>query len=89
MRYGDQRQSLYPVIGEQIMVLRRRAGLTQRDLGKRLGISHVAVGAIERGRTKPDLDNLAMIATALGVPLSDIVMLERQRGARRPEDALS
>jgi transcriptional regulator with XRE-family HTH domain len=78
MRYGKQGSSLYPEIGERIMVLRRRADLTQRQLGALLGVSHVAVGDIERGSTKPDLDNLAAIADALGVPLSEIVVLERR-----------
>ncbi len=79
MRYGSQTWSLYPAIGEQIMLARRRAGLTQRDLGQQLGISHVAVGDIERGRTKPDLDNLIAIADALNVPLSQIIVLHDLR----------
>lgn len=78
MRYGQQSESLYPDIGERIMLARRRAKLTQRELGQRLGISHVAVGDIERGKTKSDLDNLAAIAEALGVGLRDIVTLYRR-----------
>lgn len=76
MRYGKQGRSMYPDIGERIMLARRRAGMTQRELGQRLGVSHVAVGDIERGKTKPDLDNLAAIAGALGVPFSQIVVFD-------------
>ncbi len=81
MRYGNPGASLYPDVGERIMLARRRAKLSQRDLGQRLGISHVAVGDIERAKTKPDLDNLSVIADALGVPLSEIVVLSRRQSA--------
>ena len=79
MRYGSERPTLYTAIGEQIMLARRRAGLTQRELGQKLGISHVAVGDIERAKSRPDLDNLAVIADALGVPMSTIVVLPNDR----------
>ena len=85
MRYGPERPTLYTGIGEQIMLARRRAVLTQRELGQLLGVSHVAVGDIERGQTKPNLDNLSVIADALGVPLSQFLVLERR--ARTQEEA--
>lgn len=73
MRYAREGPSLYVGVGEQIMLARRRANLTQRELGDRLGVSHVAVGDIERGKTKPNLDHLAAIAEALDVPLSRLL----------------
>lgn len=73
MHYAREGPSLYVGVGEQIMLARRRAGMTQRDLGEKLGVSHVAVGDIERGKTKPNLDHLAAIAEALGVPLSQLL----------------
>ncbi len=73
MRYAREGPSLYVGVGEQIMLARRRANLTQRQLGDRLGVSHVAVGDIERGKTKPNLDHLAAIAEALDVPLSRLL----------------
>jgi transcriptional regulator with XRE-family HTH domain len=82
MRYDSERPSLYPAIGERINVARRRALMSQRDLGEKLGISHAAVSDIERGKSKPNLDNLAQIADVLGVSLGQIVVIERAR--RRP-----
>jgi transcriptional regulator with XRE-family HTH domain len=73
MRYAREGPSLYVGMGEQIMLARRRANLTQRQLGDRLGVSHVAVGNIERGKTKPNLDHLAAVAEALDVPLSRLL----------------
>ena len=83
MQYGPGRQTLYADIGEQIMLARRRAGLSQRALGKLLGVSHAAVSDIERAMSRPNLDNLAIIAEVLGVPLSSIVRLENRRQASR------
>lgn len=74
MRYKREGPSLYIGVGEQIMLARRRADLTQRQLGERLGVSHVAIGDIERGKTKPNLDHLAAIAEALDVPLSQLLV---------------
>lgn len=75
MPIGNGRASVYPAIGERIMLARRRAGLTQRELGARLGVSHVAVGDIERGKRRPDLDKLGEIADALGVTLRELIAL--------------
>jgi transcriptional regulator with XRE-family HTH domain len=74
MRYAREGPSLYVGVGEQIMLARRRASLTQRQLGEKLGVSHVAVGDIERGKTKPNLDHLAAIAEALDVPLTQLLV---------------
>ena len=68
------------------MLARRRADLTQRQLGEKLGISHVSVGDIERAKSRPDLDNLAVIADALDVPLSQIVVIEERARQRPPGD---
>ena len=83
MRYDRERVSLYVNIGERIHVLRRRAGVSQRDFGQRLGISGAAVSYLETGHTKPNLDNLTVIAEALGVPISAIVTMEQ-----RPTDTM-
>ena len=76
MRYKTDRLSLYPRIGDNIRMARLRQRMSQRALGGRLRVSHAAISDIERAKTQPDLDTLAVIADALGVPLSQIVALE-------------
>lgn len=83
-RYSESSPSVYVDIGREIMVARRRALLNQRELGKRLGVSHAAISDIERGKSKPNLDVLAEIARALGVPLKQIVVLRHRQPAPRP-----
>lgn len=49
--------------------IRIEKGLTIQDLASRAGISHVALGKIESGKTKnPAPETLNSIARALGVP---------------------
>ena len=72
------RPSLYPDIGENIRMARVKQRLSQQALGQRLGVSHAAISDIERAKTRPDIDTLAVIADALGVPLSQLVILEER-----------
>lgn len=52
-------------IGEQISVLRKAKGLTQGELGERLGVSFQAVSKWERGETLPDIALLPDLARIL------------------------
>lgn len=51
--------------GERIRRMRMQRGWSQRELGKRAGISQQAVSAIERGERAGLVDNLEAIAQAL------------------------
>lgn len=78
---GPNEATLYTGIGEQIMLARRRAGLNQTEAGSRLGITAAAFSDLERGKTRPNLDNLEEIANALGVPLTQLVVLSHRQQA--------
>ena len=54
------------LIGKQIAYLRKEKGLTQNDLGDRLGVSFQAVSKWERGETMPDISILLDLAHVLG-----------------------
>lgn len=54
-----------PAIGQRIRDHRQELGLTQRDLGRRLGVSYQLVQAYEHGRRVPNTDRLECIATEL------------------------
>ena len=51
--------------GRQIAVLRKELGLTQSELGDRLGVSYQAVSKWERGETLPDVGILLDLAGVL------------------------
>jgi DNA-binding XRE family transcriptional regulator len=48
---------------------RRRAGLTQQEVGRRLGVSCQAVSKWEQGRSCPDIMLLPDIARLFGVTI--------------------
>ena len=60
-------------IGAYIAQLRKEKGLTQQDLGDRLGISFQAVSKWERGETLPDTAILLDLANALGTSVDCIL----------------
>jgi transcriptional regulator with XRE-family HTH domain len=56
-------------LGQAVRDARRAAGLTQPELGAKLGISAVAISQVEKGKTAPALAKVAGIADALGVSI--------------------
>lgn len=56
----------YAIVGEQILKFRKEKGLTQRELGERIGVSSSAVSQWEGGGT-PDISLLPILSDVLGV----------------------
>lgn len=60
-------------VGERITYHRKRAGMTQDDLGELLGLSRSSVVNIEMGVQGIRLDRAMVIATACGVTVNDLL----------------
>ncbi|MFJ6667394.1 helix-turn-helix domain-containing protein [Streptomyces sp. NPDC091383] len=60
-------------IGSHIREARRRAHLSQMQLGERIGRDHKTISRWENGHHPPDLNDLLILADALDVPLADLV----------------
>lgn len=58
--------------GQKIKQLRKEKGLTQKDLGKLIGMSYQQIGQYENGKRKPKTETLRKIANALEVPISEL-----------------
>ena len=50
---AEDAADLFRVVGRQVRLLRERAGLTQKELGERLGYSEELIRSLERGRRTP------------------------------------
>ena len=61
------------MLGQRIGALRRKLGLSQAELARRLGISPSAMGMYEQGRREPSVDTLAAIAGIFGVSIDFLV----------------
>lgn len=60
-------------IGRQIKSTRQDKGLSQEELARAIGATKSAVSRYEAGKREPSYDQLQAIATALGVPLADLL----------------
>jgi len=58
--------------GKRIRELRLARGLSQEKLAFKSGMHRTYLGSIERGERNPSLKNIAAIAEALGVSLSQL-----------------
>ena len=61
------------VFGRNMRRIRKARGHSQEKLGELSGLHRTYVGAIERGEQNVSLLNIVQIATALRVPVSDLV----------------
>ena len=64
--------------GERIRELRLARGLSQEELAFKSGMHRTYLGSIERGERNPSLKNIAAIAEALGVSLSQLFSFENR-----------
>ena len=74
--------NIWPVIdmaatGQNIVRLRKRAGLTVKDLQDVFGFATPqAIYKWQRGTAMPTLDNIAVLAAVFGVMIDDILVFE-------------
>ena len=57
-------------VGERIHAAREAAGLTQRELARRMGTSQAAIDRLESGGVGATLTTLQRVATALGLEVN-------------------
>lgn len=80
-----------PPLGQVVRKARLAAGLTQEQLGRRVGYSHASISRMEKGRQPlRDVEVLRALSKALGIPpavlgLSDAPASLMRSGQRRPD----
>lgn len=60
-------------LAENLLHARLDSGMTQRELGRRSGVSANAISQYENAQRSPDVYRLALIAVALGVSPAELV----------------
>lgn len=72
-------------VGEKIKAARKAAGLTQKELAKKMEISYQNLAQWETGKRNPKISSLIKIASALEIPVS--VLYGENLGYMSDEDA--
>ena len=62
-------------VGARLKTIRERAGLSQRELAKRAGVTHATVSLIEQEAHAPSLSSLHRILTAIPISMADFFAL--------------
>lgn len=62
------------IVGQVINEYRRKKGVSQEVLSGLADIGRTHLSAIERGERKPTLETLYRICSAMGIPMSTIVL---------------
>jgi transcriptional regulator with XRE-family HTH domain len=68
----SQRNPIQEKFGKQVRAVRSLRGISQEELAFRAGVHRTYLGGIERGERNPSLKNIAAIAEALGMSLSEL-----------------
>jgi transcriptional regulator with XRE-family HTH domain len=87
-------------LGRALKLLRRRRGITQRELARRAGVSASRIRVWEQDREQPTLASLGRLVVALGADLGELdealasaggwqVSHHRDRNRHRPESLTS
>ena len=68
-------------LGERIQELRKKAGITQNDLAKKIGISHTQMARYEIKGVQPPADVLHRLADLFGTSIDYLVRGDREQQA--------
>jgi transcriptional regulator with XRE-family HTH domain len=61
------------IFGQNLRRIRRLKDISQEELALRANLSRTYVSEVERGVRNVSIDNMGLLADALGVPLRDLV----------------
>ncbi len=68
-------------IGKFICAKRKQRGLTQEQLGEKLGVTNKTVSRWETGKYMPDIDKLQELSAILGISINELLAGEQIKDA--------
>lgn len=74
------------LFGQRLRQLRKARGLSQEDFAQKAGIDRSYMGGVERGERNLSLENICLIADALGVEPAQL-FLEWEESAKPPSSS--
>ena len=68
-----KRKSPKDILAKNVRRLRKSTGLSQEELADRAGLHRTYISSIERGQRNVSLENIFVLANALGIEAADLV----------------
>jgi putative transcriptional regulator len=65
-----------PDVANAVRDVRSQRGLTQEELGQKVGLTRQSIIAIEKGRFTPSIHSVLLLARALQASVEDLFWLE-------------
>ncbi len=69
------------ILAEKIVVLRKKAGLSQEDLADKLDVSRQSVSKWESGQSTPELDKIIMMSRLFDVSTDELLIDDKELSA--------
>ena len=70
-------------IGQNIQMLRKEAGLTQKELAEKIVVAPITIQQYERDVREPSFETIEKIATARGVEWIDVFAVDGKREVQK------
>jgi transcriptional regulator with XRE-family HTH domain len=70
--HQTDKERCYMTVGQRIQNARKMAGLTQKELGQRMGLSYQSIAQWENGLRKPKKETIEKLADALCVSIDTL-----------------
>ena len=68
----DKKMELSKFVGEKIREYRKKNNMTQKELGKKIGVKNNTISAYERGAISPEQDMLFELSKVFNISISDL-----------------
>ncbi|KFN51473.1 cupin domain-containing protein [Arenimonas composti] len=75
-------------IGIRLQTVRKRRGLSQRELAKRVGVTNSTISLIEQNKVSPSVGSLKKVLDGIPISLADFFTMDLDRGGDSPFYAL-
>ena len=69
---------LEPDLGARLRLVRERAGLSQRELARRAGVTNATISLIENNKTSPSVASLKKVLDGIPMSLAEFFALETE-----------
>lgn len=61
----------YSDFAQDLRILRKEAGMSQKDLAEKSGVSYSSIAKYETGKAKPKIENVRKLLRGLGIRFDD------------------